>query len=431
MRKINRAIQILFAVLCFGTVTQAQHGGGILQLLEREIQATVEKLGPSVVTIRAITHSPAASAEYPDARQGTATSTFIGSGVVLDSSGHILTTALVAEGRDRFLVELPDTRVYEAMLVGKNTAADVAILRTIAPGLRPPVWGNSDDLRSGSIIIVMGNSYGCPQSVTWGTINGFRPDGTTIQLNAPVTAGNSGGAVINSAGEVVGLIKAKVSESSGVPAMRIRRPEDPSERWSLPPFKIELPTSGVALAVPINVALDVAERVLGGGGDDYPYLGVYVTDLHSVLAQYYHTNQGVVVGGVVENTPAQKYGLERGDLIQAFNQVPVQSVRHFRQLIAGSAPGDRVLLDVLRGGTTTIKVKLVMGRAGTPSYLKEGQPAGESPLETQLFQQTTTAPGVLHRTDSMSVERLNEIRRRILQSADSLGARPVDHKIGP
>lgn len=405
----------------------AQEGLGFLQLIERDIQSIVEKLHSSVVTVRAITRTSAATRQA-DGRRGAVLSTFVGSGVVLDTSGHILTTALVAEGRDRFLVELPDMRVYEATLVGKNSAADIAVLSTNAPGLIPPDWGDSDALTTGSIIVVLGNSYGCPQSVSWGTVNGFRPDGTTIQMNVAVTAGNSGGAVINSSGEVVGLVKAKVSESSSVPAMRMRQADKPNEIWHLPSFKIELPTSGVALAVPINTALDVAGRVIGGEGEDYPYLGIYVSDLHSVLARYYHTDQGVVIGGVVENTPAEKYGLQRGDLIRSFNQIPVRTVRHFRQLMADTSPGDRVLFDILRGGTKALKVKLVMGRAGTPSYMKEGRatnPDDESPL----VQQQNEVRGVLHGNDSLSIQRLNEIRQRILQSADSLGSIPVDHKI--
>jgi len=432
LKKIWLVVTVTFAFAFIGSAKQtiAQDGLNFLQRVEREIQTIVERLGPSVVTIRAITRTTVTPGQDPDPRQGAVLSTFIGSGVVLDTSGHILTTAQVAEGRDRFLVELPDMRIYEATLVGQNAAADVAVLRTIAPGLRPPAWGNSDGLRSGSIIVVMGNSYGCPLSVTWGTINGFRPDGTTIQLNAPVTAGNSGGAVINSAGEVVGLVKAKVSEPSSVPAMRIRRPENPAEKWVTPPFNIELPTSGVALAVPINTALEVARRVLGGNGEEYPYLGVYVTDLNSVLVQYYHTDQGVVVGGVVENTPAQQFGLQRGDLIRSFNQVPVTSVRQFRQLVAASSPGDRIWLDILRGGTMALKIKLVMGRAGTPGNLQDKRSL-EPQMESDLLRQTTGIQGTLHSNDSMSIERLNEIRRRILQSADSLGGMPVDHKVGP
>ncbi len=430
---MKRVFHIIFVLLLIGEgglagQAAAQDGPSFLQLIERDIQSIAEKLHSSVVTIRAITRSPTASGRQSDARKGAVLSTFIGSGIVLDTSGHILTTALVAEGRDRFLVELPDMRVYEATLIGKNPAADVAVLSTKAPGLTPPEWGDSDALRTGSIIVILANSYGCAQSVSWGTINGFRPDGTAIQMNVAVSAGNSGGAVINSSGEIVGLVKAKVSEASKIPAMRIRRTENPTETWHLPSFKIELPTSGVALAVPINTALDVAQRVIGGDGEDYPYLGIYVSDLHSVLAQYYHTDQGVVIGGVVENTPAEKYGLQRGDLIRSFNQVPVRTVRHFRKLMAKTAPGDRVLFDILRGGTTALKVKLVVGRAGTPSYLKEGRPIRVDG-ESRLVQQGNGGRGALLSADSMSIIRLNEIRRRILQSADSLGSTPVDYKI--
>jgi len=429
LRKIISGILALSVILCFGSAERAasQDGLSFLQLIERDVQSLADKLQSSVVTIRAISRTQVGSKESLDTRRQTVVSTFVGSGIVLDTSGHILTSALVVEGRDRFLVELPDLRVYAATLVGRNPASDIAVLHTRARGLTPPDWGDSDSLRTGSIIVVLGNSYGCPQSVSWGTVNGLRPDGTTIQMNVAVSAGNSGGAVINSHGQVVGLVKAKISECSYVPAMRIRQVGNPAEAWYLPEFKIELPTSGIALAVPINTALDVAERIVNGEGEEYPYLGVYVSDLHSWLVRYYRTDQGVVVAGVVENTPAAKYGLEQGDLIRSFDQARVRTVRHFRELVANTSPGDRVLLDILRNGSEALKVSLVMGRAGTPHFMDNGLPHGLDDKSNMVRRDNGVR--LLRPDDSMSIERLNEIRRRILQSADSLGSMPVDMKI--
>jgi len=429
---LQKALYSLAAVMILlfsGWAEQARADEGMtfLQMVERDIQSMVDRLGSSVVTIRAISRQPSPAGEQPTTGNSGVLSTFVGSGIVLDTTGNILTTALVANGRDRFLIELLDGRIYEATLVGINQGADIAILHTRAQGLVPAYWGNSDSLRPGSITVVLGNSYGCPQSVSWGTMNGFRPDGMTIQMNVAVSAGNSGGAVLNSSGAVVGLVKAKVSEASRVPAMRVRSADRTSSSWHLPEFNIELPTSGVALAVPINFALDAAERIIGGEDGDYPYLGVYVADLHTWLARYYHTDQGVVVGGVVENTPAAEYGLEQGDLIRAFNSVRVQTVRHFRDLVAQTRPGERILLDILRGGTTALKVSLVMGRAGAPHELDaaavtrlEDEPGRLRPIDG--------IPEILRPDDSMSLKRLNEIRRRILQSADSLGAIQVDER---
>ncbi len=429
MRRVFFRAAILAAILNCGSAERAacQDGPSFLQLIERDVQSLVDNLRLSVVTIRAITRAPAEAGKQPGDRHGAVISTFVGSGIVLDTVGHVLTSALVAEGRDRFLVELPDHRLYEATLVGKNPVSDIAVLHTRARGLIPPRWGNSDSLRTGSIIVVLGNSYGCPQSVSWGTVNGLRPDGTTIQMNVAVSAGNSGGAVVNSSGQVVGMVKAKVSEPSYVPAMRVRRAESQEGTWYLPEFKIELPTSGVALAVPINTALSGARRILSGGVGEYPYLGVYVSDLHSWLARYYHTDRGVVIGGVVENTPAAKYGLKQGDLIRSFNNIQVQTVRHFRELVADTSPGDRVLLDVLRAGTRALKVRLVMGRTSTPNFAEGGQPEVLS-SKRRLLRQGRSVRGLLRPDDSLSIERLNEIRRQILESADSLGSMPVDMK---
>ncbi len=393
-----------------------------MQLVERDIQRIADNLTTSVVTIKAITRSTPAGMSQSSARRGAVLSTFIGSGVVFDTNGHILTTALVASGRDRFVVELPDHRQFDAVLVGCNDAADVAVLRLRAHPrtLSPPAWGNSEDLRTGSIIVVLANSFGFPHAVTWGTVNGFRPDGTAIQMNVAISAGNSGGAVVNSAGEVVGLVKAKVSEPSVVPPMRIRTPGETDKSWYLPEFKMELPTSGVGLAVPINTAGEVAQRIIDGEGQDYPYLGVYVSDLHSWLAQYYHTDRGVVIGEVVRNTPAHKYGLQQGDLIRSFNGHPVQNARHLRQLIHETSPGDRVLIDILRGGTSPLKVSLVIGRAGIPEYVGSGlqytPPSSPNPSTEWLENDST-----------LNINQLNEIRQRILNGADTNQAVPIDH----
>ncbi len=426
MRRTFTHIAILtaLAVVCFVPPNAGAENLGFLQLVEQDVQRLADGVRPSVVTIHAISRQPATAGHSGSTMGSNVVSTFVGSGIVLDTTGHILTTALVVEGSDQFLVVLPDSRVFEATLVGKNSAADVAVLRIPVRGLIPPVWDDSDSLRPGSIIVTMGNSYGCGQAVSWGTVSGFRPDGSTIQMNVSVSAGNSGGAVINSAGKVSGMIKAKVSEASRVPPMRVRSSRDPKNSWHLPGFKIELPTAGVALAVPINMALTVAERLVRGEGDEYAYLGVYVSDVYSWLAQFYHTDKGVVVGGVVEQTPAAKYGLQKGDLIRGFDNVKVQNVRHFRELIANTRPGDRVMFDILRGGTSALKVNLVMGRAGTPRYMERGW-SDDVVAKSDLVRESAE-PQMIHPDDSMSIERLNKIRRRILEGGDSLQTIPVD-----
>jgi S1-C subfamily serine protease len=270
----------------------------------------------------------------------------------------------------------------------------------------------------------MGNSYGCPHAVSWGTVNGTRPDGSAIQMNVSVAAGNSGGAVINSRGQVTGLVRAKVSEATRVPPMRLRSTGAHAMNWHLPGFKLELPTSGVSLAVPANLARRIAERIVSGRGEDYAYLGIYAADLLPWMVQFYHTDEGVVVAGIVENTPAEVYGLREGDLIRGINNTPVKTVRHFRDLIGSTNPGDRVLFDIVRDVGTTVKVSLVMGRAGTPQVMNRELP----PSDQQLSGREHQAPGILRADDSMSIEKLNEIRNRILQSSDSLQATPVRMK---
>lgn len=324
-------------------------GGSVLSALEREVRGLVDAVSPSVVTIRS-----ACKQSGSGAHKGPS-SLSVGSGLVIDTAGRILTSARVVENADEYWVETFDERIFPAILLG--TSGDISVLKIEATRLIPARIGDASQLDVGSFVAAVGNSYGFACGLAWGEVNGFRPDGT-VQLSLGVSAGSSGGAIVDTRGDVVGLIKAKISEPYYF--------EAPNMGGQVgAPFvsrRIELPTSSVSLAIPINTALRLARNISETGVGAPAYVGVYVDDLTGWQAEHFKTSQGVLIIGIVEGSPASRYGLSKGDIIQSVGTEPVASVSRFRQVIVQSQPGERLTFDVLREGRP-LKVSLEMARA--------------------------------------------------------------------
>jgi serine protease Do len=233
-------------------------------------------------------------------------------------------------------------------------------LQIEAAGLHPAEIGDAADLGVGSFVAAIGNSYGFACGLAWGEVNGFRPDGT-IQLSLGVSAGSSGGALVDTRGRVVGLIKAKISEPYYLEVPNLTT----GGATSFTPRRIELPTSSLSLAIPIGTALRLARNVSETGAGAPAYVGVYVDDLTGWQVEHFKTNQGVLVVGVVEGSPAARYGLSEGDIIRSVGSQPIESVRRFRQVIVQSRPGERMAFDIVRDGRP-LRVTLEMARADLP-----------------------------------------------------------------
>ncbi len=338
--------------------------GSLLAAMEAEVRALVASVAPSVVTIRSACrtaggHSRAASSSLS-----------IGSGIILDSLGRILTSTRVIEDADDYWVETSDERIFPAALVG--TGGEVAVLEINATNLKPAQLLENADLEVGSFVAAVGNSYGYAGGLTWGEVNGFRPDGT-IQLSLGVPAGSSGGALVDTRGRVVGMVKAKISEPFYLEAPSVA---GDAKGPAASGRRLELPTSSVSLAIPIATALRTVERLIGGGASAAGYIGVYVQDLTAWQAAHFRIDQGALVIGVVPGSPAQTYGLLPGDVIMNVGGIRVTSERRFKQMIAESRPGDRVTLDLLRGGQA-LKLTLVAAKVEWPA-LDDGAPTAST-----------------------------------------------------
>jgi S1-C subfamily serine protease len=324
-------------------------------------------VAPAVVTVRCVPKSDDAQGRGA-ARLPRAMS--VGSGIVLDSLGRILTTARVVEGSDDFWIELWDGRLFRAVMLGANR--DVAVLQIDAKGLYPAEYGDATELGVGSSVAAVGNSYGYSGGLSWGVVNGFRPDGT-IQLSLGVSAGSSGGALVDFRGRIVGLIKAKISEPYYIDPLHLPA-DDGQPALVIPGRRLELPTSSVSLAIPIGTALRAAARLTESGQEVPAYVGVYVEDLTGWYTAHFKTQNGVLVTGVVEFTPAHRFGLLRGDVITRIDREQVHTVQRFRQIVAQAQPGQRMLFDLLRGGKP-LKLVIEAGRADIPHLGNTEAPA--------------------------------------------------------
>lgn len=324
----------------------------ILRAFEQEMRAIVDAVAPSVVTVRATQRTMPGggnSAERPMS---------VGSGVFLDSTGLIMTTSRVAEGADDFWIETFDGRMYQGVLLGINE--DIALLQIKGCRIVPAQFGDAGEVGVGSLVAAVGNSYGYACGVSWGEINGFRPDGT-IQMSLGISAGNSGGALVSTSGRIIGLVKAKISDPYYLDPVLCQSIGDKTA-VSVPGRRLELPTSPVSLAIPIQTALNSAHRILESGSGPRAYLGVYVEDLTGWWVAHFKTSEGVLVIGVVDETPADLAGVRVGDLITAVDNNPVASVVRFRQTIARANPGQRMKFDLVRGGQS-LKLVVEAGRA--------------------------------------------------------------------
>ena len=346
-----------------------------LSSLEDEITSLVESIKPSLVTIEAEVRA------LKGARKKTVPSCFVGSGIIYTSDGYILTTASVAGRMKTFKVTLPGQKSVKGKLVGVDEESNLAVLKVEAGGLTPAKLGDSDKIKVGSWLTLVGNSYGLPSAVALGLVNGLREDGF-IQMSANVSPGNSGGPVLDTYGRVIGIVSAKLSEPSYISAMTFYTDKKGKATMTIPSREIEIPSSGVSLALPANKFKVIAEQIIKHGTVKRGYLGIYPENLSEVLHKRYNRRTGVLVVEVVKGSPAEKAGLSDGDLIIEFGATQVVNGSHIRELIKNEAAGTRVELKILRDGRVNT-LTAVLGEA-KPVFSYVWRPNREAPEPPEI-----------------------------------------------
>src|ERR1051325_5526949 len=281
----------------------------------------------------------------------------LGSGVIVSKDGYIVTNHHVIDGAEQISVDLNDGRSMEAKVIGSDPPSDLAVLKVNANNLPTLTLGDSDRARIGDVVLAIGNPLGVGQTVTMGIISAKgRQTGLSngsfedfLQTDAPINQGNSGGALVSTNSELIGINSQILSPSGG--------------------------SIGLGFAVPSNMARTVMEQLVRTGRVRRGQLGITVLKIPSEGASKLGVTQGpgVLVYQVQPGSGADRVGLRQGDVITALNGSTVSDPNSFRNLIAGTSPGTEVTLTVRRQGSET-QVKATLG---------EFTPQAEQPSDEQ------------------------------------------------
>jgi Do/DeqQ family serine protease len=261
----------------------------------------------------------------------------LGSGVIVSADGYILTNNHVVDGADDVRVETTDGRTLLAKVVGKDKPSDLALLKINASGLHAMSLGNSENVQVGDVVLAVGNPLGVGQTVTMGIISAKGRSTSTgrggvayedfLQTDAPINHGNSGGALVNTKGELVGINSQILSESGG--------------------------NIGIGFAIPSNMAKHVMDELRTSGKVTRAQLGVSVQGVTSDMAESLGLKDvgGAIIGSVAPGSAADRAGLKRGDVIQAFNGQPVRDTNTLRNRVSEAAPGSTADVTITRDGS--------------------------------------------------------------------------------
>ncbi len=245
----------------------------------------------------------------------------LGSGVILSEDGYIVTNNHVIDQADEIVVTLANSKKeYKAKLIGSDPKTDLAVIKIETDDkLFPILMGNSSLLEVGDIVFAIGNPFGVGQSVTQGIISAKHKSGigineyeNFIQTDASINPGNSGGALIDSRGALIGINSAILSKSGG--------------------------NNGIGFAIEVNMVKNVVQKLINKGKITRGYMGVQISDLHGNLDKLYKNSEGALLIDVNENTPAQKAGLKRGDLIIKINNRPIKNASDLKNFIGMLEP---------------------------------------------------------------------------------------------
>ena len=304
----------------------------------------------------------------------TTTSAAAGSGFVLSEDGYILTNYHVIENSTSIKVTLYDGSSYDAELIGYDESNDIAVLKVDAENLSPVVLGDSDNLNVGDSVVAIGNPLGeLTFSLTAGVVSALDREVTLsgnvtmelIQTDCAINSGNSGGALFNLYGEVIGITNAKYSSSGSGASI-----------------------DNIGFAIPINSVMNIVESIIEKGYIAKPYIGVSVTSVSSET-QSYGLPKGAAVKAISEDSPAEKAGLQINDIITAANGTTIESSDDLVRLVGDLYDGAELQLTVYRQGET-VELTVIVGEKIQSAL---GSEDDQAQVQQQSSQRQFSFPG--------------------------------------
>ena len=385
----------------------------------------VEQVGPAVVNIRTIERSRGGAAgsggqdeqmlEFfrrfgiplpPNAPRGQRpdrgeeeTPRGVGSGFIVSADGVVMTNAHVVEGADEVIVTLTDKREFKARIIGSDRRTDVAVVKIEAAGLPAVKLGDASRVRVGEWVMAIGSPFGLENTVTAGIVSAKQRDTGDylpfIQTDVAINPGNSGGPLINMRGEVIGINSQIYSRSGGF--------------------------QGISFAIPIDEAVRVADQLRSTGRVTRGRIGVQIDQVNKEVAEAIGLGrpQGALVRGVESGAPADKAGIEAGDIILKFDGKPIEKSSDLPRLVGNTKPGSRATVTVFRRGSQRELSVTVAELEPDRSTRRAQAPESRAPSGAQV---QTLGLTVSELTDA--IKRELKVRGGVrVEAADGAGAR--------
>jgi serine protease DegQ len=283
--------------------------------------------------------------QLPDEAQRAAS---LGSGVIVSTSGYVVTNHHVVEAADEIEVALADGKKLLAKVVGNDPETDLAVLRVNAENLPAITFGSAENLRVGDVVLAIGNPFGVGQTVTSGIVSALGRTGlgintfeNFIQTDAAINPGNSGGALIDASGNLVGINTAIFSRSGG--------------------------SMGIGFAIPVSTAKMVLDQIVKSGTVTRGWIGVEVQEITPPIAESFKlgTTRGALIAGVLRGGPADKAGVKPGDVLTEVEGKPVADPTAMLNLVAALAPGKPASVKLKRNGNE-VDATITVGRRPKP-----------------------------------------------------------------
>ena len=304
------------------------------------VVAIAEKVTPSVVGVKTFgTAYTYWGQRIPNQELGS------GSGIIYSEDGYIITNYHVIEDATSVMITLSDGTEYDARIIGSDASSDLAVLKVEAENLPEAELGDSSALQIGELVVAIGNPLGYENTVTDGIVSGLNrqltdyiDSATLIQTNATINSGNSGGALANSKGKVVGINSAKLVASNA---------------------------EGMGFALSINEVRPIVEEIISKGHVSRPYLGVSINSQYQVdaeTAERYEIPMGIQIAEVAVHGPAERAGLQAGDIIYKVNDTLIQNFDDLSDIIDESKVGDKLRILANRNGEKVV-ADVILGEA--------------------------------------------------------------------